>query len=95
VIDLVEGDTTGITSRLSSPLAAALVARGGARFNLGLDGWRDDLDRAVITARGTDPMSRAAVVNATYAPAIGAGVLLSYRRSALSTKFPRPVASSV
>ena len=76
VIDLVDGDTTGATYNMGSPLAAALVARGITRFSLGLPGWREDFDRAVTMARGTDPMSHAAIVNATYGPAIGAGVLL-------------------
>lgn len=76
VIDLVENGTAGDGSRLGSPLAAALAARGIARFSLGVTGWQEDFDQAVTTARDTDPMSQAAVVNATYIPAIGAGVLL-------------------
>jgi hypothetical protein len=77
VIDLVERDTTGASSGIGSRLAAAFVSRGIARFSLGQDGWREDFDKAVMTARGTDPLSHAAVVNATYTPAIGAGVLLA------------------
>ncbi len=77
VIDLVESDTAGTRSGMGSRLAAAFVSRGIARFSLGQDGWREDFDKAVMTARGTDPLSHAAVVNATYTPAIGAGVLLT------------------
>jgi class 3 adenylate cyclase len=75
VIDLVEADTTGASVNMGSPLAAALVSRGVARLCFGLDGWRGDLERAATVARGTDPMSHAAVVNFAYAPAIACGAL--------------------
>jgi adenylate cyclase len=61
---------------MGSPLAGALAHRGFARFNLGLAGWRQDLDNAVAMARGTDPTTYAAIVNAKYGPAIPCGVLL-------------------
>jgi class 3 adenylate cyclase len=75
VIDLVDADTTGASGNLGSPLAAALVSRGVARLCFGLDGWRGDLERAATVARGTDPMSHAAVVDFAYAPAIACGAL--------------------
>jgi hypothetical protein len=76
VIDLAEGDPTKGNFSMGSPLAAALVYRGFARFNLGLRGWREDFDDGVAVARGTDPMAHAAIVNAKYGPAIPCGVLL-------------------
>ena len=75
VIDLVEADTTGASVNMGSPLAAALVSRGVARLCLGLDGWRGDLQQAAAVARGTDPMSHAAVIDFAYAPAITCGAL--------------------
>jgi hypothetical protein len=75
VIDLVEADTTGASVNMGSPLAAALVSRGLTRLCYGLDGWRGDLERAATVARGTDPMSHAAVVDFAYAPAIARGAL--------------------
>jgi adenylate cyclase len=76
VIDLLEGNSGGAGFSTNSPLAAALAARGNARLNLGLDGWRDDLDRAVVVARGAEPMSRAAIVHMAFAPAIATGARL-------------------
>ncbi|MDT5301661.1 MAG: hypothetical protein QOG79_4903 [Mycobacterium sp.] len=78
VIDLAEGDPTKGNFSMGSPLAAALVYRGFARFNLGLRGWREDFDDGVAVARGTDPMAHAAIVNAKYGPAIPCGVLLPH-----------------
>ncbi len=74
-IDLVEGDTTGAAVNMGSQLAAALVSRGVGRLALGLAGWREDLERAAEVARGTDPMSYAAVVDFAYGPAITCGAL--------------------
>ena len=76
VIDLADGDPAKGDFIMGSPLAAALAHRGFARFNLGLAGWRQDLDNAVAMARGTDPTTYAAIVNAKYGPAIPCGVLL-------------------
>jgi class 3 adenylate cyclase len=76
VIDLAGGDPAKGDFIMGSPLAAALAHRGFARFNLGLAGWRQDLVNAVAMARGTDPTTYAAIVNAKYGPAIPCGVLL-------------------
>jgi class 3 adenylate cyclase/ABC-type transport system involved in cytochrome c biogenesis ATPase subunit len=75
VIDLADGDPTrGAGFSLGSPLAAALVYRGIARYWLGRDGWRQDLDDAVAMARNTDPTTYAVVVASKYASAIATGV---------------------
>ena len=77
VIDLSEGDPTRGNLIIGSPLAAALTFRGVARCCLALPGWRDDLDRAVATARDTDPMSHATVVSYKYTAVIPNGMLLA------------------
>jgi class 3 adenylate cyclase/tetratricopeptide (TPR) repeat protein len=78
VIDLAAGDPAKGDFSMGSPLAAALAHRGFARSNLGLAGWRQDFDAAVAMARGTDPTTYAAIVNAKYGPAIPCGVLLPH-----------------
>ena len=52
VVDLAEGDPVkGAGFGVGSPLAAALVYRGVARWWLGHSGWRQDLNDAVAMAR--------------------------------------------
>ena len=62
VIDWADGDPTKGNLIVGSPLAVALVWRGVARFWLGRDGWRQDLDDAVAMARNSDPATHALVV---------------------------------
>ena len=62
VIDWADGDPTKGNIIVGSPLAVALVWRGTARFWLGRDGWRQDLDDATAMARSTDPLTHAMVV---------------------------------
>ncbi|MGO9158638.1 MAG: cyclase, partial [Mycobacterium sp.] len=75
VIDLAGGDPSIGNFIFGSPLAAAIAARGQARYCLGRPGWRDDLHRAVAMARSADAMSYAAVVAYSYLPGIPFGVL--------------------
>jgi class 3 adenylate cyclase len=78
VIDLADGDPVkGANFAMGSPLAAALVYRGVARFSLGRPGWRQDLDDAVAMARNTDPVTHALVVGTKYSLAIANGVLVA------------------
>ena len=77
IIDLAHGDPAKGNVVIGSPLAVALATRGTARYALGDPGWRDDLDRAVAMARGTDPWSRALVVIFVYGAAIESGVVLA------------------
>ena len=77
VIDWADGDPVKGNLIVGSPLAVALVWRGLARFWLGRDGWRQDLDDAVAMARSTDPATYAMVVSYKYGFGIGAGVLLA------------------
>ncbi len=76
VIDLARGDLTKGNFMIGSPLAVAFAMRGTARYTLGDAGWREDLDRAVAMARGTDSWSRVDLSMFTYGAAIEAGVLL-------------------
>jgi len=76
-IDLAHGDPAKGNLVIGSPLAVALATRGTARYALGDPGWRDDLDRAVAMARGTDPWSRVLTVMFTYGAGIEFGVLLA------------------
>jgi class 3 adenylate cyclase len=76
VIDLAAGDPAkGGGLGIGSPLAAALVYRGVARWWLGHSGWRQDLNDAVAMARNSDPATFAAVVAWAYSFAIHHGVL--------------------
>jgi hypothetical protein len=77
VIDWAEGDPTKGELVVGSPLAIALVWRGIARYWLGRDGWRQDLDDATAMARSSDPTSHALVVLWKYGFAIGEGVLVA------------------
>jgi class 3 adenylate cyclase len=77
VIDWADGDPTKGNLIVGSPLAGALMWRGIARFWLGRDGWREDLDDAVAMARKSDPATRALVVYGKYGWATTLRVLLA------------------
>ncbi len=62
VIDLADGDPAKDNVIVGSPLAFGLGLRGACRFALGVPGWRDDLDRAIRTARGYDTTTRVATI---------------------------------
>jgi class 3 adenylate cyclase len=76
VIDWADGDPTKGNLIVGSPLAGALMWRGVARFWLGHDGWRQDLDDAVAMARNSDPATHALAVYGKHGWAITHGVLL-------------------
>jgi hypothetical protein len=75
VIDLADGDPTKGNFIIGCPLATAVTARAGARFSLGLPGWRDDLRLGVAMARSVDPHSCAGVICLGYSGGIPNGVL--------------------
>ena len=58
-IDLADGDPTKGNLIVASPLAWAFDSRGGARWALGLAGWRSDFDQAIAVAAAVDPMLQA------------------------------------
>ncbi|QNJ95405.1 AAA family ATPase [Mycolicibacterium fluoranthenivorans] len=61
---------------VSSPRALAMALRGVAGMSLGLPGWKDDLDRAIATARELDPLMYVVTNLHKYAQ-IGLGALQS------------------
>ena len=77
VIDWADGDPTKGNLIVGSPLAMALMWRGVARFWLGRDGWREDLDDAVAMAQNSDPATHALVVYGKHGYATTLGVLLA------------------
>ena len=74
VIELANRHSTNAGFLVGSPVAAALVFRGVARWRLGRGGWHEDLDRAVSMTRTIDPVSHAVVIGYKYS-AISAEVL--------------------
>jgi len=77
VIDWADGDPTKGNVVVGSPLAMALVWRGVARFWLGLDGWRQDLDDATGMARRSDVATHTLVVFWKHGWTITNGVLIA------------------
>ena len=77
VIDWAEGDPAKGSFAIGSPLAVALVLRGGVRWWLGEDGWREDLDEAAAIARTADPSTLGFVFPWCYGLGIFNGVLLA------------------
>jgi hypothetical protein len=77
VIDWADGDPTKGNLVVGSPLAVALVWRGVARYWLGREGWRQDLDDAVAMARSSDPATHAMVALWKHGFGIGNAVLLA------------------
>ncbi len=78
VIDWADGDPTKGNLIVGSPLAIALVWRGVARFWLGLNGWRQDLDDATAMARNSDLATHTLVVFWKYGWTITNGVLVAH-----------------
>jgi adenylate cyclase len=77
VIDLAEGDPTkGSLGPIGSPLAMAILMRGSCRYCLGLPGWREDLDQAIVMVRSVDPTCFFIPVVWKYRFAVHAGALL-------------------
>jgi class 3 adenylate cyclase len=76
VVELADGDPTKGNIIMGSPLSAALVWRGTARWVCGRDGWREDLDRGVEMAQRYDPLSLAATIAYKYVTAVPRGALL-------------------
>jgi class 3 adenylate cyclase len=77
IIDWADGDPIKGNLVVGSPLAIALVWRSAARFWLGRDGWRQDLDDATDMARNSDVATHTVVVFWKHAWTIPNGVLLA------------------
>jgi len=76
---IIEQEGGGLAGRGSDPgsplIALALIFRGIARWWLGCDGWRQDMDGATAMAARTGPITRPAVVSWKYFDAVAHGVL--------------------
>ena len=76
VIDLADGDPSKGNLIIGSPLAVALTTRAVARFFMGREGWRDDLQHGLAMGRRIDPLSYARAVTYVYGGGIAAGVVM-------------------
>jgi class 3 adenylate cyclase len=74
VIQLSGGDPTRGSLFFKSPLALAIMFRGGARRALGIPGWKNDYREAIAMARGSDAMTMGVVVFYIYVVGIPYGV---------------------
>jgi hypothetical protein len=75
VIDLSDGEPSKGNLIIGSPLAVALTTRAVARFFMGREGWRDDLQHGLAMGRRIDPLSYARAVTYVYGGGIAAGVV--------------------
>jgi adenylate cyclase len=76
MIDLADDDFTKGNLVFGSPLTYCLPLRGIARASLGMAGWRQDFERAMVAARHADTMARASAVYYTYLSGLAFGLLL-------------------
>ncbi|MDX1887211.1 ATP-binding protein [Mycolicibacterium sp. 120270] len=75
VIDGTDDQATPESIILGSPLAMHIAFRGVARWQIGLPGWREDIDQAIAMSRVSDAVTHTAVIGYCYL-AIPYGVLL-------------------
>jgi adenylate cyclase len=76
MIDLTEGNASKGNIILGSPLATALLLQGCARFCLGDQRWRADINNAVLMVRPFDATMRALTLYFKYAYTVPNGALL-------------------
>jgi class 3 adenylate cyclase len=81
VIDLADGDPAKGDFIFGSPLATALLQRASARWALGRDGWRDDLQHGLAMARSADPLTYAGVAGYVHLGPIPYGLLTADDRA--------------
>jgi adenylate cyclase len=74
VIELAEGDPTRGSMFFGSPLALAIMFRGGARSAFGIPGWKADYRDAIAMARGADAVTLSVVVFYIYVVGIPYGI---------------------
>ena len=75
-LQLAGGDPTMGHVLGLQPWPIWLAYRGFARWALGIEGWRDDYDRSVAMARGTNTITHAVVIGFKYSPGIPFWLLL-------------------
>ena len=74
VIELTEGDPTRGSIFFGSPLALAIMFRGGARSAVGIPGWKTDYRDAIAMARRADAVTLSVVVFYIYVVGVPYGV---------------------
>ena len=87
VIDLSEGDPTRGNMFFKSPLALAIMFRGGARSAVGIPGWMTDYRDAIAMARAAaDAVTLSVVVFYVYVVGIPYGVFRPDAAALIDTK---------
>jgi adenylate cyclase len=76
LIELADGDFTKANLLFGSPLTYCIAMRGIARASLGMAGWQQDFESAMVAARDADTMTRASAVFYTYLSALAFGLIL-------------------
>ena len=74
-IEWADGEPSKGNLVVGSPLAVALALRGLARWWLGRQGWRDDLESALALAETADPLTIALVCSWNFGLGVAFGVL--------------------
>jgi adenylate cyclase len=74
VIELAEGDPARGNIFFGSPLALAIMFRGGARSAVGIPGWKGDYRDAIAMARSADAVTLSVVVFYIYVVGVPYGV---------------------
>jgi adenylate cyclase len=77
LIDLADGDAAKGNLITDSPLSIATALRGVARCCLGVEGWRDDLQNAMVMAQPFEATTSVGVIYWVYSITISNGVLLA------------------
>ncbi len=75
-IEMADGDASGETTVVGSPLAIAYGLSGIGRLALGIPAWRDALDHAATIAQSVDLTSHVAGLLLKYVIAVDCGALL-------------------
>jgi adenylate cyclase len=76
VIDLADGDLVKGKMMTVSPLTTAIAYRGLSRCLMGLPGWKDEFERAIVAADAIDPAMRSGVLWIVRLVPIANGILL-------------------
>jgi len=86
VIELAGGDPTRGNLFFGSPLALAIMFRGGARSAFGIPGWKTDYRDAIAMARAADAVTLSVVVFYVYVVGIPYGVFRPDAAALIDTK---------
>jgi len=86
VIELAGGDPTRGNLFFGSPLALAIMFRGGARSAFGIAGWKTDYRDAIAMARAADAVTLSVVVFYVYVVGIPYGVFRPDAAALIDTK---------